>query len=107
MKYPYIDLSRFKILTHINNDASVHLEVLFIDLSKGASHEVDYKIEDNDKAKFGTMRSLHSTFTRTGRSHLCEVGKGLSIRFPRARCLVKVRICGMTASQERLCLTIH
>ena len=51
-KYWYIDLSRFKILTHIDNDARVHIEVLFIDLSIGASHEVDHKIEGDEKSKF-------------------------------------------------------
>ena len=51
-KYWYIDLSRFKILTHIDNDARVHIEVLFIDLSIGASHEVDQKIEGDEKSKF-------------------------------------------------------
>ena len=41
-KYPYIDMSRFKILTHIDNDA----------LARGSAHEVDYPVAGDDKARF-------------------------------------------------------
>ena len=44
-KYPYIVLSRFRILTHIDRDAKAHPEVLFTDTSRGSTHEVDYPIE--------------------------------------------------------------
>ena len=51
-KYPYIDLSRFKILTHIDNDARANAEVLFMVLSRGPAHEVDYDIDGDDKERF-------------------------------------------------------
>ena len=74
-------ISRFKILTHIDNDVRAHPEVLFMDFSLGSEHEIDYDV-DYDKVMrrrdYGTMVSLHSTFTQTGRFHCCGVDKGLS-----------------------------
>ena len=51
-KYPFIDLSRFKILNHIDNDAKAHPDVLFMDSSHGMNQEVDYDIEGDDKTRF-------------------------------------------------------
>ena len=48
-KYPYIVLSRFRILTHIDRDAKAHPEVLFTDTSRGSTHEVDYPIEGKSR----------------------------------------------------------
>ena len=42
-KYPYIDLSRFTILTH---------------LCRGLAHEVDYDIEGDNKAHFCDNKQL-------------------------------------------------
>lgn len=39
-KYPYIDLSRFKILTHIDGDAKAHPEVVFMDKSSGRESDL-------------------------------------------------------------------
>ena len=49
-KYPYIDLSRFKILTHmVDNDVKAHPEVFFKDTTKG---DTDVPMEGDDKARF-------------------------------------------------------
>ena len=51
-KYPNIDLSRFKILTHVDNNANAHPEVQFMDSYRSPAYEVDYDIEGDDKARF-------------------------------------------------------
>ena len=45
-KYPYIGLSQFKILTHIDADAKAHPEVVFMDKSSG--REIDSHIDELD-----------------------------------------------------------
>ena len=44
-----MDLNRFKILTHLDNDAKAHSEVLFKDMTKG---EIDVHMWGNNKALF-------------------------------------------------------
>ena len=49
-RYPYIDLSQFKILTHIDDNAMAHPEVLFKDTSIGREIDVPIdKLNDADK----------------------------------------------------------
>ena len=70
IKYVYIDLSHFKILTHTENDARAHPELLFIYLSRGPANEVDYDIEGDNKASFWDMQPAVYA-VRTDRSHRC------------------------------------
>ena len=55
-----MDLNRFKILTHLDNDAKAHSEVLFKDMTKG---EIDVPMEGDNKARFGIIKGSRTAFT--------------------------------------------
>ena len=101
-KYPYIGLSRFKILTHIDRDAKAHPEVLYTNTSRGSAHEVDYNIGGDDKERFwGNPR--FTQYLYSNRSFpLLWIGEGPSRRSRRVRGAAMELIYGMMAYRSGL-----